>query len=216
MKYMNNPFVRKLFAKARFAADDGGAGDPGDGGNGANGGGSDGGNDPEPSIDELKIQLAKARAQADRYKNSIDNLTKKNGELTKQNRQFMSDEQKAQADQEERDKELAELRKEVRVTKYSKKFVGLGMDEESADEMAGILPDIEESDKFFETLGKHLDAIKKAAADEAVQKLLENRPDINSGNGNGGKASPADEIAVELAKRKLSNSNSKIADHYKI
>lgn len=213
MKYMNNPFVRKLFSRARFAADDGG--DPGAGDDGGSGG-SSADNPEEPTLDELKIQLAKAKAQADRYKNSIDNLTKKNGELTKQNRQYMSDEQKAQADQEERDKELAELRKEVRVTKYSKKFVGLGMDEESADEMAGILPDIEESDKFFETLGKHLDVIKKAAADEAVQKLLENRPGINSGNGNGGKASPADEIAVELAKRKLSNSNSKIADHYKI
>lgn len=213
MKYMNNPFVRKLFSKARFAADDGGA-EPGGVDDGASGGGSP--SEPEPTIDELKIQLAKAKAKADRYKDSIDSLTKKNGELTKQNRQFMSDEQKAQADQEERDRELAELRKEVRVTKYSKKFVGLGMDEESADAMAGILPEIEESDKFFETLGKHLDAIKKAAADEAVQKLLENRPDVNSGNGNGGKASPADEIAVELAKRKLSNSNSKIADHYKI
>ena len=213
MKHMNNPFVKKLFAKARFAADDGDAGSDG-GDDGASGGGSP--SEPEPTLDELKLQLAKAKAQADRYKNSIDNLTKKNGELTKQNRQFMSDEQKAQADQEERDRELAELRKEVRVTKYSKKFVGLGMDEESADTMAGILPDIEESDKFFETLGTHLEAIKKAAADEAVQKLLENRPGVNSGNGNGGKASPADEIAVELAKRKLSNSNSKIADHYKI
>lgn len=217
MKHMNNPYVSKLFKHARFAAEDGGeqgAGEEGD--VGAGGSSPDGGTDNEPSVADLKMQLAKAQAQADRYKNSIDNLTKKNGELTKQNRQYMNDEQRAAAEQEERNQELEDLRREVRVSKYAKRFVGLGMSEEDADGMAGLMPEIDDADAFFGNLGKYIENVQKVSAETAVQKLLKDRPEINAGNGDGSGKTLAEEKAIELAKNQTGATSNTIADYYKI
>lgn len=222
MKYMNmSRYTQKLFKNARFkAAPDGGdGGDGGAGDDGAGGGGSssgDNGGANEPSVEDLKIQLAKAQAQADRYKNSIDNLTKKNGELTKQNRQYMNDEERAKADQEERDRELAELKAQVRTADYSKRFVGMGLAADEADAMAVTIPELEDADTFFAGLSKYVESVRKTSAESAVQELLKNRPDINAGNGDSS-TSIAEEKAVALAKSRGGvTSNNDIANNYRI
>lgn len=230
MKFMNNHYGQSMIfgKRVRFASepsDDAGNG-IGDGGtaggaSGADEGGNDGdGNDSGSdglSIEELKLQLAKERAEKERFKSSVDNLAKKNKELTDKTRKYMTDEQKAQADKEARDQELEDLKREVRMSKYSKRLVGFGMSESDADELAGIIPELgDNSDSFFDGLGKFIEATKKMAGEAAVQKLLKDRPDINAGNGNGGSISIAEEKAQAIGKRNANRTNeNKISDYYK-
>ena len=229
MKYMNNHYGQShLFGKrVRFMAES--SGDEGNGigeggtaggtsnGDGDGDGDNDNGEPDELSIEELKLQLAKEKAEKERFKSSVDNLTRKNKELTDKTRKYMTDEQKAAADKEARDQELEDLKREVRVSKYSKRLVGFGMTEADADELAGIIPELGENyDSFFDGLGKFVEAIKKVAGEVAVQKLLKDRPDINAGNGNGGGTSIAEEKAQAIGKRNASRtSETKISDYYK-
>ena len=226
MKFMNNRYGQSMIfgKRVRFMADPGGEGGNGIGDEGAAGGsssddnGTDDNNDPEElSVEELKLQLAKERADKERFKNSVDNLTKKNKELTDKTRKYMTDEQKAAADKEARDQELEDLKREVRMSKYSKRLVGIGMAESDADELAGIIPELgDNTDPFFDAFGKFIEGITKSAGEAAVQKLLKDRPDINAGNGD---AQPtiAEEKAQAIAKRNLNRkaTESKISDFYK-
>lgn len=230
MKFMNNHYGQsRIFGKhVRFmAAPSGeagnGIGDEGTAGGASGGddngdgedGGTDGGSD-DLSIEELKLQLAREKAEKERFKSSVDNLTKKNKELTDKTRKYMTDEQKAAADKEARDQELEELKREVRVSKYSKRLVGFGMTENDADELAGIIPELGDNyDSFFDGLGKFVEAAKKTAGEAAVQKLLKDRPDISAGNGDTTKT-VAEEKAVAIGKRNVGRATeNNILDFYK-
>ena len=209
MKFMNNHYGQsRIFGRRthfRVPPMDGDGGSDGaldtGGSSGGSGEGGDNGasGDDGLSVDDLKIALAKAKADAEKLKNANDKLAKDNGRLTKEARARMNAEEQAKLDQEDRDKELAELKKEVRTARYSKRLVGFGMAEAEADELAGIIPDMEDSDAFFDSLGKFVENIKKTSAESAVQELLKNRPDINAGSGDG-KTSIAEERAKEIAK----------------
>lgn len=216
MKFMNNHYGQSQIFGRRVRFNEAPSGDGSNGiGDGATAGGTsntdgDGGNDnnndngdedPAIALEALKIQLAKERAEKERFKSSVDSLTKKNKDLTAEVRKNMTDEQKAQEDRENRDKELAELKREVRITKYSKRLVGFGMSETEADEMAGIIPELEDADAFFDTLGKFIENVKKTSGESAVQKLLKERPDINAGNGESDVDDPAMALAKDAAKR---------------
>lgn len=224
MKYMNNHYGQsRIFGHARFAVEPEGSADNGIGEPSGAGGSNDGGDDGDVgtgaediSIEELKLQLAKEKAEKERFKSSIDNLTKKNKELTDKTRKYMTDEQKAQADKEARDQELEDLKREVRISKYSKRLVGMGMTESEADELAGIIPELgDESDTFFDAFSRFVDGVKKSAGESAVQKLLKDRPDINAGNGEASK-SVAEEKAMALGKRNVGRAtDNKVIDYYK-
>ena len=215
-KYMNvNLYRSKIFKHARFAADpgttdlDGGIqteneSHGGGGGSSSEDGNNDNGNNDGEDIDSLKRELAQLKADNTRYKNSINKLTEEKGKLTKQNREMMSAEEIAKQAQEERDKLFAEMEKELRTNKYSKRSVGIGMSEAEADEFAATLPKLEDEDAFFTAIGKFVKAREKAAADKAIQELLKSRPDINAGNGDADKDSPA----MALAKASVAKKNS--------
>ena len=230
MKFMNNHYGQSMIfgKRVRFATEPSGEAGNGideDGTAGGTSGSSEGGNDEngdnggsdELSVEELKLQLAKERAEKERLKNSVDKHTKKIKELTDKTRKYMTDEQKAAADKEARDQELEDLKREVRMSKYSKRLVGIGMAESDADELAGIIPELgDNTDLFFDAFGKFIEGITKSAGEAAVQKLLKDRPDINAGNGD---AQPtiAEEKAQAIAKRNLNRkaTESKISDFYK-
>ena len=157
MKFMNNHYGQsRIFGKARFMVEPAGEGDNGIGTGSGAGGSSDGGDgdggssdddgDDGLSIEELKLQLAREKADKEKFKNSVDKLTKTNKELTEKTRKYMTDEQKAAAAQEERDKELEELKREVRVSKYSKRLVGIGMTEAEADDCKSCCAETEDPD----------------------------------------------------------------------
>ena len=157
-KYMNNPFGQsRIFrTRIRFAVDPDATND---GTNGTEdvhvnvgGGSSESTNDADEndvSIEALKAELAQAKAEVTRFKNTNDKLLKEKGELTKKAREMMSADQKEKEAQEERDKRFAELEKELRTNKYSKRLVGIGMTEADADAFATMMPELEDADAFF-------------------------------------------------------------------
>lgn len=169
----------------------------------------------DDDIELLRAQLAKANAERERYKNSIDNLTRKNKELTDKNRQHMSAEQLEKEAQEERDKRFAEMEQELRTSRYSKRLVGIGMAEADADAFAATIPEMEDSDQFFTTLSDFVKAREKSASENAIQELLKNRPDINAGNGDADKDSPALALAkATVAHRHNNGASQSIIDAY--
>lgn len=199
-KFMNNHYGQsRIFKMARFAVDpdsgtEGTLGDDVDTSTG--GSGSDNSDDSGESIEALKAELAKAKAETLRFKNSNDKLLKEKGELTKKNRDMMSADQREKEAKEEREKRFAEMEKELRANKYSKRLVGIGMAEADADAFAAMLPELEDADTFFTSLSSFVQTKEKAASDKAIQDLLKSRPDINAGNGDADK----DDAAMTLAK----------------
>lgn len=216
-KYMNYTIGRKqIFGNhARFAVEPG-SNDPdmGSDNSGISGGGSSGGSnddgDSGVDLEDLKRELANAKATAERFKVSIDKLTKEKGDLNKKLHAQMSAEDQLKEAQEERDRQFAEMKQELRTSRYSKRLVGIGMTETDADTFAAIIPEIEDPDTFFDTFGSFVQAREKAAAEKAIQELLKSRPDINAGNGGGEKDDPA--MALAKATVAANKGRSSVAD----
>lgn len=179
----------------------------------------------KPSYEELLEQLATAQANAatanaekERFKNSVDDLTKKNKNLTEQVRNRMTaDEQleaaKAEAaeaarkENEDLRNKVQELEKRERINSYSKRFMGVGMDEKAAEGMAELTGELADPEKFFSELGKYIKTATTAAGENAVQELIKNRTDIKAGTGGDGKQTLAVEKAKQLSQTTRGNIN---------
>lgn len=204
---MNNHFGQsRIFRHVRFAVEPS-AGEDGSIDTDVSGGGSaseDKTDDDGETIESLRQALATAKGDLERYKNSITRLNKEKSDLTKKNREMMSADQLEKEAQEERERRFAEMEKELRANKYSKRLVGLGMEEKDADVFAMTIPDLEDADSFFNTLADFIKAREKNASDKAIQDLLKSRPDINAGTGDSTKDDPAmsyAKAAVEAQKK---------------
>ena len=210
MKYMNMHFGQsQIFKRARFMAADPNV----EGGEGGSGGGGASDSDPKtPSVEELMTELAQERAKGLRQKAALDDALKEKGELTKQLRAKMSaEEQEAEAKKEAdeaKDARLQELEIKLRNMDYSKRFMGLGMDEKVAEEISGIIGEIPDTDKFFTTLGKFIEGIRTKAAEDTIEKIKKENPGINAGTGSVDKNAQAIEMARELAKKKTGQDTS--------
>lgn len=212
MKFMNNHYgYSRIFKHARRVAPDmgdalgDGLGEGVDGSGGGSGSGTndnpdDGANDEsDDSLESLKIQLAKAKADAERYKNAIDKNAKEakklKGQLNEANanlRAKMTDAEKEAEAQRESAEELEQVRTELRTIKYSKRLMGIGMAESDAEDMAKAIPELEDSDAFFDALGKFVESVKKTAGEDRLQKFIaDNKIDVAAGQGDSSKDDPA-------------------------
>lgn len=212
MKFMNNHYgYSRIFKHARRVAPDmgdalgDGLGEGADSSGGGSGSGTndnpdDGANDEgDDSLESLKIQLAKAKADAERYKNAIDKNAKEakklKGQLNEANanlRAKMTDAEKEAEAQRESAEELEQVRTELRTIKYSKRLMGIGMDESDAEDMAKAIPELEDSDAFFDALGKFVESVKKTAGEDRLQKFIaDNKIDVAAGQGDSSKDDPA-------------------------
>lgn len=178
--------------------------------------------DEKPTYEQLVEELAKSRANeakavADsaRFKNSIDDLTKKNGELTKHIRERMSAEDQEQIAKEEADKakdaRIAELENREKMRDYTELLMDkdIGMAKQEAKELAEMLVN-GDFEKSLEIFSKHIKSIK----DSAYQQALKDRPDIAAGNGDPDKNALAIEKAKASAGRR-SGVNEDILKHYR-
>ena len=208
MKYMNNHFGNnRIPMNLQIFAESGES----KGGENGETDGEDGTGGDKPTYEQLVEELAKARTEAsqanadkERFKNSVDRLTRQNGELTNQVRERMSADEKAAAEKAEaeaaKDARIQELESKFRLMDYSKRFMGVGMDETSATELAGLTGEIAEPDKFFSTLDKFVKATIKKAGEDSVEALIKSNPSIKAGNGDGGGESLAVRKAKELSR----------------
>ena len=158
-----------------------------------------------PSLDELMAELAKERAEKAKLKNSFDTASSELAATKKQLRTKMTaeeqiEEEKRLAD-EAKDAKIQELESKFRTMDYSKRYMGIGMDEKTAESLSELTGELADADKFFSALGKFITASNKAAEENYRQELIKNNPDINAGSGGDTKNSLADERAVSIGKR---------------
>lgn len=213
MKFMNNHYGQsQIFGRARckmpmniqfFAESPGDGGDGGDGG--SDGGEGDGGENDTPTVEELMAQLAQERATNAQNKAALDRALKEKGELTKNLRKRMTAEETANEEKrladEAKDAKIQELESKFRTMDYSKRYMGIGMDEKTAEALSELTGELADADKFFSALGKFITASNKAAEENYRQELIKNNPDINAGSGGDTKNSLAEERAVSIGKR---------------
>ena len=214
MKFMNNHYGQsQIFGRARckmpmniqfFAESPGDGGDGGDGG--SDGGEGDGGENDTPTVEELMAQLAQERATNAQNKAALDRALKEKGELTKNLRKRMTAEETANEEKrladEAKDAEIKELKEKFRVMDYSKRYMGIGMDEKTAESLSELTGDLPDVDKFFSALDKFVKAKIKTAGENAVQELIKSNPDIKAGTGSADKNAWVGDIAKELAHQK--------------
>ena len=214
MKYMNNHYGQsKIFGRARckmpmnlqfFAESPGDGGDGG--GGGSDGGEGDGGENDTPTVEELMAQLAQERATNAQNKAALDRALKEKGELTKNLRKRMTAEETANEEKrladEAKDAEIKELKEKFRTMDYSKRYMGIGMDEKTAESLSELTGDLPDVDKFFSALDKFVKAKIKTAGENAVQELIKSNPDIKAGTGSADKNAWVGDVAKELAHQK--------------
>ena len=158
-----------------------------------------------PSVDELMAELAKERAEKAKLKNSFDTASSELAATKKQLRTKMTaeeqiEEEKRLAD-EAKDTKIQELESRFRTMDYSKRYMGIGMDEKTAESLSELTGELVDADKFFSALGKFITASNKAAEENYRQELIKSNPDINAGSGSDTKNSLAEERAVSIGKR---------------
>lgn len=215
MKYMNNHFGQsRIFGQAKmpmnlqlFAEPDvgGAGGGSGDGtGDADNGGNSV--DEQTPTVEELLAQLSAERAKSAKLQNEKDTASSEAANYKKQLRSKLTADEQAEAAKAEaeaaKDAKIQELEAKFRVMDYSKRFMGVGMDEKAATELAGLTGEIAEPDKFFSALDKFVKAALKKAGEDSVQALIKSNPSVKAGNGEGDKESEAVRLAKESAARR--------------
>lgn len=222
MKFSNNHDEQsenyKFPMKLQFFAESEGEGN---GGNGADvEGNSDEGSSEDnstPTVEELLTQLSEARAESAKLKLANDKASKEAAGYKKQLQAKMSAEERASEAENERitalEEENKQMKAQMRMASYSKRYIGIGMDEKTADNMAELTGDLADADKFFSALDKFIQGKLKTAGEDALQKFLKDRPDIKAGTG-AGENSLALEKAKELAKSS-SGVNENILKHYR-
>lgn len=225
MKFMNNHYGQsQIFGRARckmpmniqfFAEPSGGdGGGTGDGGEGGDNGGE---HENTPSVEELLAQLAQERATNAQNKAALDKALKEKGELTKNLRAKMSaEEQEAEAKKaadEAKDARIQELESKFRIMDYSKRYMGIGMDEKTAESLSELTGELSDADKFFSALDKFMKSKIKSAGEDAIQELIKKNPEIKSGTGDSEKNALAKEKAKEAAHRRA-GANMDILKHY--
>lgn len=204
----------KVFNRALFAAPIEGEGG-GDNGGGAGEGESE---SNTPTVEELIAKLAQKDADYIKLKNSFDNTSSELSTAKKQLKAKMSaeeqiEEEKRLAD-EAKDAKIQELESKFRMMDYSKRYMGIGMDEKTAETLSALTGELEDADKFFSALDKFISVSKKSAGENAVQELIKNSPDIKIGGGDDSRTSLAEERAVALGKR-TADANADILKYYR-
>lgn len=156
-------------------------------------------NDDVQTVEKLVAELAEERAKSARLQNEKDIASSEAANFKKQLRAKMSaneQEEAAKAEAEAaKDAKIQELETKFRLMDYSKRFMGIGMDEQSATELAGLTGEIAEPDKFFAAFDKFIKSAIKKAGEDSVEALIKSNPSIKAGNGETGES-----LAVRKAK----------------
>ena len=170
-----------------------------------------------PTVEELIAKLAQRDADYAKLKNSFDTTSSELSTAKKQLKAKMSaeeqiEEEKRLAD-EAKDAEIKELKEKFRTMDYSKRYMGIGMDEKTAESLSELTGDLPDVDKFFSALDKFMKAKIKSAGENAVQELIKSNPEIKAGTGETDKNAWVSDMAKELAHQK-SAANKSILERY--
>ena len=159
-----------------------------------------------PTVEELMTKLAQKDADYAKLKNSFDVTSSELSTAKKQLKAKMTAEEQIEEEKriadEAKDAEIKELKEKFRTMDYSKRYMGIGMDEKTAESLSELTGDLPDVDKFFSALDKFVKAKIKTAGENAVQELIKSNPDIKAGTGSADKNSWVGDVAKELAHQK--------------
>lgn len=170
-----------------------------------------------PTVEELIAKLAQRDADYAKLKNSFDTTSSELSTAKKQLKQKMTAEEQIEEEKriadEAKDARIQELESKFRMMDYSKRYMGIGMDEKTAESISELTGELIDSDKFFSVLGKFVATSNKTAGENAVQDLIKKNPEIKAGTGDSEKNALAKEKAKEAAHRR-SGADMDILKHY--
>lgn len=129
------------------------------------------------SIEELKLQLAKANAEITRFKSSVDKLAKENKGLTDWKRERMSAEEKRVLAEQEQKDYIHSLETYKKVNESSKRYLAFGMDADLAMETAQA-----EASGDMETVLANIQKSRDEQISAEKTSWLNSRPDIPAGS----------------------------------
>ena len=159
-----------------------------------------------PTVEELMAKIAQKNADYAKLKNAFDSKASALSKTEKQLKAKMSAEEQIEEEKriadEAKDAKIQELESRFRVMDYSKRYMGIGMDEKTAESLSELTGDLPDVDKFFSALDKFVKAKIKTAGENAVQELIKSNPDIKAGTGSTDKNAWVGDVAKELAHQK--------------
>ena len=170
-----------------------------------------------PTVEELIAKLAQKDADYAKLKNSFDTTSSELSTAKKQLKAKMSAEEQIEEEKriadEAKDARIQELESKFRMMDYSKRYMGIGMDEKTAESLSELTGELSDADKFFSALDKFMKSKIKSAGEDAIQELIKKNPEIKSGTGDSDKNALAKEKAKEAANRR-SGADMDILKHY--
>ena len=170
-----------------------------------------------PTVEELLTKLAQKDADYAKLKNSFDTTSSELSTAKKQLKAKMTAEEQIEEEKriadEAKDAEIKELKEKFRTMDYSKRYMGIGMDEKTAESLSELTGDLPDVDKFFSALDKFIKAKVKTAGENAIQELVKSNPDIKAGTGSADKNAWVNDMAKDIAHQK-STVNTSILDKY--
>lgn len=142
-------------------------------------------NPSEPTIEELKAQLAQERAANAKAKNRIDELCSNEGKLKKALREKQTAEEAEEAAKAERAEaerqRVSNLERELGIIKASNRYMSLGFDAEQAETVATLELD-GDKDAWADAVNKHLINYKAELEKSIRAEYAAKMPTPQSGN----------------------------------
>lgn len=170
-----------------------------------------------PTVEELMAKIAQKDADYAKLKNAFDSKASALSKTEKQLKAKMSAEEQIEEEKriadEAKDARIQELESKFRMMDYSKRYMGIGMDEKTAETLSELTGELSDVDKFFSALDKFMKAKIKSAGENAVQELIKSNPEIKAGTGESDKNAWVSDMAKELAHQK-SAANKNILERY--
>ena len=170
-----------------------------------------------PTVEELMAKIAQKDADYAKLKNAFDSKASALSKTEKQLKAKMSAEEQIEEEKriadEAKDARIQELESKFRMMDYSKRYMGIGMDEKTAETLSELTGELSDADKFFSALDKFMKSKVKSAGEDAIQELIKKNPEIKSGTGDSEKNALAKEKAKEAAHRRT-GANMDILKHY--
>lgn len=148
-------------------------------------------------------------AERDKFKKSIDNLTKENADFKRKQKEKMSEEEKIAEAQKEKDRVLQETQKELLGLKLSKEFMVAGFSEETTSSLVESFNN-NDSVEFIKTLSKEIKNLVENARKQEQESFKQNGTLPPNGKQTSGMNSMVEKIIKE---RNLSNTN-KAREYY--
>ena len=148
-------------------------------------------------------------AERDKFKKSIDNLTKENADFKRKQKEKMSEEEKIAEAQKEKDRVLQETQKELLGLKLSKEFMIAGFSEETTSSLVESFTN-NDSVEFVKTLSKEIKNLVENARKQEQESFKQNGTLPPNGKPTSGMNSMVEKIIKE---RNSSNTN-KAREYY--